>query len=220
MELNSYIDHTMLQPQAKETGIANLCDESRKYKFASVVVNPIHIGFAKENLKDSGIKICSVVGFPLGASMTEIKVAEARLIEKAGADEIDMVANIGWIQSRKIDKVAREVEEIRRALARRTVLKVILETPLTTPDLWPEAVEALISGGADFVKSATGFFGSTSVEHIRRLAAMAGGRVRIKAAGGIRTAAGALAMIEAGAHRIGCSASVAVMEDYYHSHKK
>lgn len=217
MELNKYIDHTLLKPDATADDILHLCDEAIQYKFFSVVVNPVFVFLAKQYIKDSNIKICSVVGFPLGSNLTETKVNEARSITDVGGDEIDIVANIGWIQSGEFEKVKGELEEIRGAISSRIVTKVIIETPVAKPANWPGAVEAVIASGADFVKSATGFVGSTPVDHIQRLDRLVKGRIKIKAAGGIKTADDALAMIEAGAARLGCSSSVAVMEDYFQS---
>lgn len=220
MELNSHIDHTLLRPTATAADIENLCREAVEYRFFGVVTNPVFAAQVAENLKGTGIKTCSVIAFPLGGNLTETKVAEAKQVEAAGAEEIDVVANIGWIQEERFAEVASELAEIRRILSPGTVMKVIIETPAVRPEKWKGAVEAVIQSGADFVKSATGFFGPTPVEHIRQLYALADKRIKIKAAGGIKTAAQAISMIEAGALRLGSSSSVAIMKDFLQSANK
>lgn len=211
MKLNRYIDHTLLRPDAVPEDVEKLCREAREFHFYSVVVNPIYVGRAVELLKKTDIRVGSVAGFPLGAGQPEIKLAEAVRAEADGADEIDIVANIGWIQSKQFPLVARELIDIRRRLSTDTVVKVIIEMPLVRPDLWPEAVTAVIRGGANYVKTATGFFGATTRRHVEQLKEYCGDRIKIKAAGGIKTADDAMAMIMAGASRIGSSSSVAIM---------
>jgi deoxyribose-phosphate aldolase len=212
VELSRYIDHTWLRPEATAVDIQRLCREAVEYHFYAVIVNPVYIPLAAKILKKSDVLVGSVAGFPLGASQTEVKMAEAIRAEADGADEIDFVANIGLIQSGAFAELGKELVDVRRRLSRETVLKVIIETPLIKPEVWQGAVDAVARSGAEFVKSATGFFGATQVEHVRRLQELAAGRIKIKAAGGIRTAAEAQAMIEAGAARIGSSASVAIVE--------
>jgi deoxyribose-phosphate aldolase len=212
MDINRYLDHTLLRPDAIPEDIDKLCREAMDYRFHSVVVNPVHISQANRLVSGSDVRICSVVAFPLGASQTEIKIAEAITVEADGADEIDIVANIGWLQSRQFSQVARELIKIRRSLLSDTVLKVIIETPLLSPQLWPDAVEAVFNSRAEFVKTATGFFGGTTQRHVEQLKEYCGSRVKLKAAGGIRSAADAAAIIMAGADRIGSSSSVAIMQ--------
>jgi deoxyribose-phosphate aldolase len=212
MELNRYLDHTLLRPDAEPDDLERLCREAIEFNFYSVVVNPVYINTAAELLNGKDIKVCSVAGFPLGAGQPEIKLAEAMRAEADGADEIDIVANIGWIQSGRFPLVARELIDIRRRLSSDTVLKVIIETPLIGPDLWSEAVQTVIRAGVDYVKTATGFFGGTTRRHVEQLKEYCGDKIKIKAAGGIRTAADAMAMIMAGASRIGSSSSVAIMQ--------
>jgi len=213
MQLNRYIDHTLLRPDIVPDDVIRLCREAIDFDFYAVVVNPIHISRAAEVLEKTKVQICSVVGFPLGASHPEIKVAEAVRAEGDGADEIDLVANIGWIQSRQCVLLAEELTAVREALRSQTTLKVIIETPLTKPEYWPQIVEIIIQSGADFVKTATGFFGGTPAAHVRQLSEYCRGRIGIKAAGGIRSAAGAMDMIAAGASRIGTSSAVAIMKE-------
>ena len=213
MELNRYIDHTLLRSDATPADIERLCRQAMEYNFHCVVVNPVYISQSVGILKGSGVKTCSVAGFPLGAGLTEIKIAEAAKAEEHGATEIDVVANIGWIQSGRFSDVAGELTSIRRRLATETILKVIMETPLVSSEHWPDTVEAIIGSGANFMKSGTGFFGAVGVEHISTLRRLCAGRIKIKAAGGIRTAADALALIDVGAVRLGTSASVSIMRD-------
>ena len=213
MELNQYLDHTLLRPEATEIDIRGLCDNALVHRFHAVVINPIFVEMATIRLNGTGVKTCSVVGFPLGANRTDLKIAEAAAAEADGAVEIDIVANLGWLASADFTRASKELSEVRRWLASSTLMKVIIETPLLDQGLWPGAVAAVVDCGAEFVKTATGFFGPTPVEHVRQLSEYAAGSIKIKAAGGIRTADQALAMIAAGASRIGSSASVAIMQE-------
>lgn len=220
MELNRLIDHSLLRPDAAAADIENLCREAVLYRFHSVAVYPIHVSLAADLLKKHDITICSVAGFPSGAHHTDIKIAEALRAGQEGAGEIDLVANIGWLQSGLFHRVAEELSEVRKSLPPVTLLKVIIETPVINPAVLPEAVEAVVQSGAEYVKTATGFFGAATVTHVRLLNEYCRGRIKIKAAGGIRTAADALAMIASGAGRIGCSASVAIMRELQNRPKK
>lgn len=211
MKLHNFIDHTLLRPEATEADIQRLCGEALAYRFHAVVVNPVFIPLVAGLLKGSGVKTCAVAGFPLGANRTDIKVAEACRAVEDGAEEIDVVANIGWLASRRFAAAAGELRAIRHGLPENVIVKVIVETPVIDPESWPEAIGAAVDAGADFVKTATGFFGPTPVEHIIKLAEHTRGRIKIKAAGGIRTAEQAGAMIAAGAARIGSSSSVAIV---------
>jgi deoxyribose-phosphate aldolase len=212
MNLNRYLDHTLLRPDAAPEDIERLCCEVYDHNFHSAVVTPIYVSLVSKLLRGSDVKTCSVVSFPLGASQTEIKIAEAIRAEADGAQEIDIVANLGWLQSGRFGEATRELFDIRRRLSPDTVLKVIIETPLLKPPLWKESAEAVIRSGAQYVKTATGFFGATTRRHVEQLREYCGDRIKIKAAGGIRTAAEAIAMIMAGAGRIGSSSSVAIMD--------
>lgn len=213
MELNRYLDHTLLRPEATEFDIRGLCDDALIHRFHAVVINPIFVEMATIRLRETGVKVCSVVGFPLGANRTDLKIAEAAAAEADGAVEIDIVANLGWLASADFTRASKELSEVRRRLTSATMMKVIIETPLLDQGLWSKAVAAVVDCGADFVKTATGFFGTTPVEHVRQLSEYAAGSIKVKAAGGIRTADQALAMIAAGASRIGSSASVAIMRE-------
>lgn len=211
MELNRLLEHTLLRPEASGADIIRLCVEAKRFNLYSVVVNPCRVKLAAQELAGTGIQVCSVVGFPLGAGHSETKIAEAVAAESDGATEIDAVANIGWLCEGRFEQAEDEIRRLRAALKRKTILKIIIETPLLPAGSWAEAVAAVIAGGADYVKSATGFFGVTPPDHIQRLKAIGGERIRIKAAGGIKTAAQAMAMIQAGAARLGSSSSVAIM---------
>jgi len=220
MDINRFIDHTLLKSDATESAVATLCDEAREFSFHSVMINPVFVRLASEKLAGADVKVGAVAGFPLGANVTDIKIAEAARAEQDGAAEIDVVANIGWIMAGEFDRVTDELGKIKEKLSRQTALKVIIEMPLIPQDLWQKAVEAVILSGAGFVKSGTGFFGPVTPNQIKHLAAFSNGRIQVKAAGGIKTAAEALGLIEAGASRIGSSASVAIMREYLASLKK
>jgi deoxyribose-phosphate aldolase len=211
MELNRFMDHTLLRPEATKDDIERLCREAQTHRFCAVVINPVFVPLVSTRLKGSGVKTGSVAGFPLGANRTEIKVTEACRALEDGAEEIDVVANIGWLAAGRFAEATKELQAIRRALPELVILKVIIETPVLGPELWPDAVKAVIDSGADFVKTATGFFGPTPMDHVVRLVEYAGGQIKVKAAGGIRTADQARAMISVGAARIGSSASVAIV---------
>ncbi|MCK5125435.1 MAG: deoxyribose-phosphate aldolase [candidate division Zixibacteria bacterium] len=212
MDINHYIDHTNLRSDATISDIEKLCKEAVEYNFHSVCVNPIFVNQTKEILHDSGVKICSVVGFPIGASYTEIKIAEAARANAEGADEIDIVANIGWLAESNQYQVIKELAEIKRRLTSSTIVKVIIETPILSEKVWEETVRALIRARVDFVKTATGFNGPTPLSHIKTLKKYCGDDIKIKAAGGIKTRKDAEAMIEAGADRIGSSSSVQIID--------
>jgi deoxyribose-phosphate aldolase len=220
MDLNHFIDHTLLKSEATESDIIKLCDEARRFSFYSVMINPVFVSLAADKLAGTDIKVGAVAGFPLGANQAEIKIMEAVRAEKDGASEIDIVANLGWMMAGRWDRVTGELRDIKQHLSRQTVLKIIIEMPLIPDSLWPYAVEAVISAGADFVKSGTGFFGPVTIDQVVKLSALSYGRIKIKAAGGIKTAAGARGLISAGANRIGCSASVAIMQEYLVAGKK
>ncbi len=220
MNLNQYLDHTLLRPDAIGEDIEKLCREAYDGGFCCAVVNPVYVEMAARLLLDSKVKTCSVVAFPMGTSQTEIKIAEAIRAEADGAEEIDLVANLGWLQSGQFSLVTKELIDIRRRLSSDTILKVIIETPLLNPQVWPDTAEAVIRSGADFIKTATGFFGTTTRKHVEQLKDYCGDRIKIKAAGGIRTAADAMAMIMAGAARIGSSSSVSIIENMKNGAKK
>jgi deoxyribose-phosphate aldolase len=214
-DLNRYFDHSLLKSETDLKGIINLCHQAIKYEFFGIAINPYWVRYAREELAGSDIRIISVSGFPLSANRTDIKVVEAVKGVEDGAAEIDMVANIGLLASGEYKSVEKEIYEVRRNLPENVILKVIIEAPRIPVQNQIEAVKAVINGGAQFVKTATGFFGGATVEIVKRLKDASGGKIKVKASGGIRTLADTKALIAAGADRIGSSASVEIMEEYF-----
>ncbi|MCX7939260.1 MAG: deoxyribose-phosphate aldolase [Thermoflexales bacterium] len=212
--LNRYIDHTLLKPDATRAQILQLCEEARRYQFASVCVNASWVKLCVEQLAGSGVNVCVTVGFPLGATTTLVKMFEAEQAFDAGAIEADMVINIGALKSGLLDFVRDDIAGVARVCHQKKggVLKVILETALLTDEEKRIACRLAQEAGADFVKTCTGFNGgAATVEDVRLMRAVVGPTMGVKAAGGIRTYENALAMIAAGANRIGTSAGVAIM---------
>lgn len=211
MNIASYIDHTLLAADASEAQIIKLCDEARTWSFASVCVNTCRVPLAAKALEGSGVKVCTVVGFPLGAMDSRSKATETENAVKAGADEIDMVINIGYVKDKAWDAVLDDILAVRKACEGK-VLKVILEVCLLTDEEIVKACQLCVEAGADFVKTSTGFskHGAT-LESVRLMKKTVGDRALVKAAGGIRDRETALKMIEAGADRLGCSAGVAIV---------
>ena len=209
----SMIDHTLLKPEATPAQVEKLCAEAAEYHFASVCVNPVYIPLAARLLDGTGVKVCCVVGFPLGAIAPEQKAAEAASCAAMGAEELDMVIHVGAAKAGDWALVQRDIAGVVKAAAGRTV-KVIIETCLLTDEEKVKACEAAKAAGADFVKTSTGFStGGATVEDVALFRANIGPDVRIKAAGGIRTFEQAQAMLDAGADRIGASALVGLMEE-------
>lgn len=208
-----YIDHTLLKANATEAQIRRLCEEASEYHFASVCVNTCYVPLAAELLKGSGVKTCCVVGFPLGAMSTAAKAFEAADAVKNGAEEVDMVINIGAVKFGDWDYVAKDIEEVVKASHDKALVKVIIETCLLTDDEKVLACRAAKEAGADFVKTSTGFsIGGATVEDIRLMRETVGAEMGVKASGGIKTYEDAIAMIEAGATRIGASSGIAIVE--------
>ncbi len=206
-----YVDHTLLKPNATQEEVAKLCEEAKAYCFASVCVNPSYVAFCAQLLRGSGVKVCTVVGFPLGSTTPTVKALETRDAIANGADEIDMVINVGALKSGNEALVLSDIRAVRDA-SRGRLLKVILETSLLTDDEKVRACRASKEAGADFVKTSTGFGGGgATVEDVRLMRETVGPLMGVKASGGIRDAAAAKAMIEAGATRLGTSASVAIV---------
>ena len=209
--LSSLIDHTNLRPDALHSDIEILCKEAVQYKFASVCINPVYVSSAKSILKDENPKVCSVVGFPLGADSEEMKYAEARFLIFQGVDEIDMVMNIAFLKERKLDLVKNETKKVVEA-ADGNCVKVIIETSLLSQDEKALACNIVMESGAAFVKTSTGFSSSgATLEDVRLIKKLVGDRVGIKASGGIKTKNEALKLIEAGASRIGTSRGVEII---------
>lgn len=209
--LSSLIDHTNLRPDALHSDIEILCKEAIQYKFASVCINPVYVSYAKSILKDENPKVCSVVGFPLGADSEEMKYAEARFLIFQGVDEIDMVMNIAFLKERKLDLVKNEIKKVVEA-ADGNCVKVIIETSLLNQDEKALACNIVMESGAAFVKTSTGFSSpGATLEDVRLIKKVVGDRVGIKASGGIKTKNEALKLIEAGATRIGTSRGVEII---------
>ena len=209
--LSSLIDHTNLRPDALHSDIEILCKEAIQYKFASVCINPVYVSYAKSILKDENPKVCSVVGFPLGADSEEMKYAEARFLIFQGVDEIDMVMNTAFLKERKTDLVKNEIKKVVEA-ADGNCVKVIIETSLLNQDEKALACNIVMESGAAFVKTSTGFSSSgATLEDVRLIKKIVGDRVGIKASGGIKTKNEALEFIEAGASRIGTSMGVEII---------
>lgn len=206
------IDHTLLKPEAQPADVEQLCAEARAHRFAAVCVNPVYVKLAASHLEGSDVMVATVVGFPLGAVTTATKVEEARGAIGDGASEVDMVMAIGLLKGGDLKACGDDIAAVVRACEGRAV-KVILETSLLSPEEIATASKIAAAGGAAFVKTSTGF-GSrgASVEDIRIMKEAVGDRCRIKASGGIRTREQAIAMIEAGASRLGTSAGVTIVE--------
>lgn len=213
MELNKYIEHTLLKQDATRAEIKKLLDEAYEYGFLGVCVNPVNVSFASQYLKDTGIKVVTVVGFPLGQATTEAKVLETIDAVKNGADEIDMVLNSGWLKDGEFDKIVEEISKIKGACQGKN-LKVILETDLLSADEIKKACELCIKGGADFVKTSTGFVKNgvgAKAEDVKLMyETVKAAGLGVKASGGIRDKEAALKMIEAGATRLGTSSGVKI----------
>lgn len=209
--MNKYIDHTLLKPETTAAMIDKLCAEAKEHDFASVCVNPYWVKRCAELLAGTDVKVCTVVGFPLGASTTAVKVAETRDAIENGATEVDMVLNVGALKSGDLETVKRDVAAVKEA-AGEVLLKVILETGLLTDEEKKTACELCVQAGADYVKTSTGFGpGGATVEDIALMRKAVGPDVGVKASGGVRDRAAALAMIEAGATRIGASSGIAIV---------
>ena len=209
--LSSLIDHTNLRPDALHSDIEILCKEAIQYKFASVCINPVYVSYAKSILKDENPKVCSVVGFPLGADSEEMKYAEARFLIFQGVDELDMVMNTAFLKERKIDLVKNEIKKVVEA-ADGNCVKVIIETSLLNQDEKALACNIVMESGAAFVKTSTGFSSSgATLEDVRLIKKVVGDRVDIKVSGGIKTKNEALEFIKAGASRIGTSRGVEII---------
>ena len=212
MKLNKYIDHTLLKADASQEQIETLIEEAKKYDFASVCVNPTWVNFAAQALKATDVKVCTVIGFPLGANTPELKAFETSDAIQNGANEVDMVINIGALKSRNFDLVERDIRAVVEA-AKGTLVKVIIETCLLTDDEKVKACQIAQKAGADFVKTSTGFStGGATVEDVALLRKTVGPDMGVKASGGARSYEDALAFIKAGATRIGASSGVAIME--------
>ena len=213
--INFYIEHTLLKPDAKKEELIKLFNEAKEHNFLGVCVNPCFVAFAKEQLKDSGVKIVNVIGFPLGANRSDVKAYEAKKAIEDGADEIDMVINISKLKDGFFDYVRQDIIAVREA-CQGHVLKVILETDLLTPDEIRKACEICIEAKADLVKTSTGFVKGgvgAKVEDVKLMHdTVAPHGLKVKASGGIRDYDKAFALIRAGAERLGTSSGVVIAE--------
>lgn len=208
------IDHTVLKPDARKEDIVKLCSEARKYNFASVCVNPFWVALAAEELKGSTVKVCTVVGFPLGANATEVKVAETEAAIRVGAQEIDMVINVGALKSGNLDAVKLDIQSVVETSHHAgAIVKVIIEAALLDENEKAIACTLAKLAGADFVKTSTGFAASgADARDVALMRAIVGDRMGVKASGGIRSLEDLRLMTAAGASRIGASASVKIIE--------
>ena len=219
LELAKMIDHTILKANATQSDIEKLCDEAKKYNFASVCVNPYWVPLASDLLKNSTVKVCTVIGFPLGATSSESKASETEIAILQGADEVDMVINVGAMKNNQTDIVENDILSVVNS-ARKTgktqnkniIVKVILETCYLTKDEIKNACLCAKNAGADFVKTSTGFgTGGATVEDVALMKKTVGETMQVKASGGIRDYETALKMIEAGATRLGTSSGISIV---------
>ncbi len=209
----SMIDHTILKPDTTKEMVKKVCDEAKKYKFASVCVNPYYVEFVKNELKETDVKVTSVIGFPLGSTLKEVKAFEAKEAIKNGADELDVVINIGALKDKQDDIVKEDIKAVVQAAKGKALVKVIIETCLLTDEEKVRACKLAKEAEADFVKTSTGFStGGATTEDIKLMRETVGYSVGVKASGGVRDLEKAQAMVDAGATRIGASSSVAITE--------
>lgn len=213
MNINKLIDHTALKPNTNKESILKLIAEAKTYDFASVCVNPCWVALAHQELKNTDVKVCTVIGFPLGANTTEVKVFETKDAIEKGAQEIDMVINIAMLKDKEYDYVENEIHQIVEAAKDKAIVKVIIETCLLTDEEKIKACELSQKAGADFVKTSTGFStGGATVHDIALMRKTVGAEMGVKASGGVHTHEEALAMVEAGTTRIGASAGVKLLK--------
>ena len=213
MEKSKYIDHTLLKAFATKAEILNLCAEANKYNFKSVCVNPCYVEYAHELLKGTDVKICTVIGFPLGSNVSEVKAFETTKAIADGADEIDMVINVGMAKDHDYDALYDDIKAVVDA-ANGVLVKVIIETCYLTDEEKVEVCKIAVKAGADYVKTSTGFGTSgATVSDVKLMRETVGENIGVKASGGIKTKKDFLDMIDAGASRVGCSAGVKIMEE-------
>ncbi|MDD4170423.1 MAG: deoxyribose-phosphate aldolase [Desulfotomaculaceae bacterium] len=217
-ELARFIDHTLLRPEATEKDVVALCDEARKFGFAAVCVNPCYVGLAYRELKQARVSVCSVIGFPLGAAEPAVKAAEAAAAVRAGASEIDVVMNIGFLKSGLSGQVRADLDGVVTAARHereKVIVKVILETCLLSNDEKVLASQITVAAGADYVKTSTGFGeGGALASDVRLLRNSVGPEFGVKASGGISDLASVLSMLKEGADRIGTSSGVKIIKEF------
>ncbi|MGG0382614.1 deoxyribose-phosphate aldolase [Priestia filamentosa] len=213
-EIAKMIDHTLLKADAKKEEIEKLCEEAKEHHFASVCVNPTWVSLSSSLLEGTDVKVCTVIGFPLGANTPEVKAFEAQNAISNGATEVDMVINIGALKDGNDQEVKRDIQAVVEA-SKGVLVKVIIETCLLTEDEKIRACKLAVEAGADYVKTSTGFStGGATVEDVVLMRKIVGPDVGVKASGGVRNAEGAKAVIEAGATRIGASSGIAIVNGY------
>ncbi len=213
-DIAGYIDHTLLRPDASQAEVAQLCHEARQYHFAAVCVNPTNVLLCSQLLQGSGVEVCTVVGFPLGATPPEVKAYEAQQAISDGATEVDMVINVGALKSKEHELVQRDIATVSRTSHNGgAICKVIIEAALLTDEEKEKACELAKAAGADYVKTSTGFGpGGATLHDVALMRQVVGPEMGVKAAGGIRTYEDAEAMVKAGATRIGASASIKIVQ--------
>lgn len=213
MNIASMIDHTLLKPEATEEMIEKLCNEAKENGFAAVCVNPFYVRKAKELLKGTGVKVATVVGFPLGANVKEVKAYETKKAIEDGAEEIDMVINIGALKNRDYETVKEDIKAVVEEARGKAIVKVIIETCLLTDEEKVSACELAKEAGAHYVKTSTGFNSSgATVEDVKLMKETVGESMKVKASGGIRDYKTAKAMVDAGASRLGTSSSLKIIQ--------
>lgn len=212
-QLAAIIDHTLLKPDATPQQIQTLCAEAKQHQFASVCVNPVYVPLVAAELANSGVKVCTVIGFPLGAAGSEVKGFETKNAISGGATEVDMVIPVGLLKAGEYRAVLQDIRTVVQAAEGRALVKVIIETSLLTDEEKVAACLLAKQAGADYVKTSTGFSsGGATTEDIALMRAVVGPQMGVKASGGVRTREDALSMMRAGATRIGASASVAIVQ--------
>ncbi|MBA4547608.1 deoxyribose-phosphate aldolase [Thermoactinomyces intermedius] len=213
-QIAKLIDHTLLKPDATKEQIVRLAEEAKKYHFASVCVNPVWVPQVYEILKETDVKVCTVIGFPLGATTPETKAFETRNAIENGATEVDMVINIGLLKCGRDDEVEEDIRAVTKAAEGKALTKVIIETCLLTDEEKVRACEIAARAGADFVKTSTGFStGGATVEDVALMRKTVGDNLGVKASGGVRSLEDLMKMVDAGANRIGTSSGVKIMEE-------
>lgn len=213
MEINRMIDHTLLKPESTREQIKSLCDEALEYNFKSVCINPFWVSYANDILKDSEVSVCTVIGFPLGANTTSMKATEAREAILNGADEVDMVINVGLLKSKEYDLVEEDIKAVVEE-SKDKIVKVIIETCLLSDEEIVKACEISMKSGADFVKTSTGFNSAgAKAQDVNLMRKTVGDTLGVKASGGIRDLKTAREMIENGATRLGVSAGIEIIKE-------
>lgn len=211
--MNQYIDHTLLKPEASSDQIIALCQEAKEHQFASVMVNSSRVALCAKELEGTNVKVATVIGFPLGACNTATKVAEVKQALLDGANEFDMVLNIGWLKEGKLDEVTQDIKAVKEAIPQGMILKVIIETCLLSQQDKINACRCVSEAKADYIKTSTGFSkAGATVEDVKLLRQYVAPEVKVKAAGGVRSYQELVEMIEAGAERIGTSRGIDLIQ--------